>query len=589
MSKAESLQPNRFRELRERAGYAISQIANAVGVSWQSAAQWDRGGRPRLKHMRLLASIFGVNVLENFKVIWCEAVGDPCPCGCGGEKVLPANDEATQLDIETPCENCSHPRLYTKSAGHKRLCARCEHNRRLSLRQSPFRKLRVEAGYRTVTALACKVKVAPTMIYPWDGDRSAPPWPHPLALAKLFHVTVEELIAKLWGQNVGDRCKCGLGTYVLPTRRRATRLDVEIVCPDCKTPRIHIGSHCFSHREICPLCVGRRRHQRNAKVFVCVGYPDHLATRWAPRCLGKPPIGVRLLPNDIRTRRKIFEQRNSRQINLAAGIFSKAFMKEPLRSRLLKAARSLKVARPFIDEKTCTLRCKNCSAASREIAKIEFALKQRMPNEPIQSRGNRNQLLRNDFGHELFPDIYEEQMESEIEYDKKQHQRGRIGGRVGGLLATHWSREPLPNTHLGYCRWCKLLTMSGGRPGVLFHSKCREEWLRTPQGRQYLSLCMLKQKTRKEKAKIPTLLPTLGPGQWASPEALKTYYSWAIRHHFGDQSLRYIASTAKTKTDHKFVLTKIKSVLEKLPDTKLINHRFRPQISILKGVDDLLK
>lgn len=54
-----------------------------------------------------------------------EHLGDPCPCGCGGTKVLPTKLTAKVLAVETPCETCGEKRFYGKKGLHKRKCLSC--------------------------------------------------------------------------------------------------------------------------------------------------------------------------------------------------------------------------------------------------------------------------------------------------------------------------------------------------------------------------------------------------------------------------------------------------------------------------------
>ena len=80
-----------------------------------------------------------------------EKVGDPCPCGCGGVKILPHNPNVRKLSISSPCQTCGKGRIYEageNSAGfvygpHSPLCHPCSQLERILYRkgasaESPF-------------------------------------------------------------------------------------------------------------------------------------------------------------------------------------------------------------------------------------------------------------------------------------------------------------------------------------------------------------------------------------------------------------------------------------------------------------------
>jgi transcriptional regulator with XRE-family HTH domain len=120
-----------FRELRLAAGAGTNQLAKDLGISRVSVQQWNRGeSRPRWRYLRRLAEIFGIHISEAIQRFWQECVGDPCPCGCGGEKILPDYDEAKHLYIKTSCEKCGKIRIHSQQQGHFKLCRRCSYNSR---------------------------------------------------------------------------------------------------------------------------------------------------------------------------------------------------------------------------------------------------------------------------------------------------------------------------------------------------------------------------------------------------------------------------------------------------------------------------
>lgn len=119
---------NAFHKLRLAAGYKLRQLASILHVDRNTLARWDRGEwRPRWNHMPGLAQLFGLDTAKAIKLFWKESVGDPCECGCGGEKVLPTKHGAKHLYIECPCKECGTARTFGVAQGHVDLCRRCSY------------------------------------------------------------------------------------------------------------------------------------------------------------------------------------------------------------------------------------------------------------------------------------------------------------------------------------------------------------------------------------------------------------------------------------------------------------------------------
>ena len=93
---------------RIRAGYpTVLLLAQRLGVALSQVVEWGRGPqRPMWQHIPKLAEALGVEVSEVIKGLWLESIGDPCPCGCGGEKLLPGNPRSRKLLINLPCAYC---------------------------------------------------------------------------------------------------------------------------------------------------------------------------------------------------------------------------------------------------------------------------------------------------------------------------------------------------------------------------------------------------------------------------------------------------------------------------------------------------
>src|SRR2546426_919796 len=97
---------------RVKAGYkTVRSLAERLGVALSQVVEWGRGPqKPMWQHIPKLAEALGVGVPEVITGIWRESVGDLCPCGCGGQKILPDSPGARKLLIEIPCANCGTTR-----------------------------------------------------------------------------------------------------------------------------------------------------------------------------------------------------------------------------------------------------------------------------------------------------------------------------------------------------------------------------------------------------------------------------------------------------------------------------------------------
>ena len=126
------LDSNAFCELRLAAGISTDQLASDLGISKNTVRQWNRSdAHPRWKYIRILSERFKLDPSKLVELLWNETVGDPCPCGCGGDKVLPDYDEARQLYVKTICVKCGKSRIHRgRTQGHFKLCRQCSYNSR---------------------------------------------------------------------------------------------------------------------------------------------------------------------------------------------------------------------------------------------------------------------------------------------------------------------------------------------------------------------------------------------------------------------------------------------------------------------------
>lgn len=113
-----------LRRTRIAADFASdAALARAISAKGATVDQWGRSSRtPSWCWIEPLASALRLSPSEVVVGLWEETPGDPCDCGCGGEKVFPLNPSARRLLIRLPCVKCGRPRLLQQSDSHPRLC-----------------------------------------------------------------------------------------------------------------------------------------------------------------------------------------------------------------------------------------------------------------------------------------------------------------------------------------------------------------------------------------------------------------------------------------------------------------------------------
>jgi hypothetical protein len=155
MNLLDRLQNSRsaFLELCQAAGYILpgssrwrrgaqALVAKFVGVCIVTIQEWYKGGRIQdWRYIARLAQLFKIPLAEAVSRFWGETIGDPCPCGCGGKKVIPQPitskrarridyNKAKHLYIKLRCEKCPTVRIYDQEQGHFPLCRRCSYESR---------------------------------------------------------------------------------------------------------------------------------------------------------------------------------------------------------------------------------------------------------------------------------------------------------------------------------------------------------------------------------------------------------------------------------------------------------------------------
>lgn len=406
---------------------------------------------------------------------------------------------------------------------------------------TPFRELRLAAGYKTQTALAQQLRFARRQITSWENG-AQPIWRHIPRIAEVFQIDQKACISKLWNENIGDPCPCGCGgTRVYPRNEGAECLGIELSCTKCQRIRFHRQRGRGHHRVLCAHCWNTSERVAHVE-FTCVGYDDHGKTMHAPKCFKKK----RLAPYQIRR-------------------------------YLAKNARGISSQRAFLDEVSTNFRCSRCATAARVISGIEKKLKS-ITSERIKSRNQRTEILEGHADTILHPGFSRKFKPGQNWHgDQKGFKERRTKtsdsgkrNRAKGRLYKEWSHDALPKYEFGRCIDCRCIVIArSGRP-ALFHGQCYSGWQQTPEGQRYMVRVGLG-----EKPPLPSR-----PGQPVTAENLKLYFAWAIRHYLGGESYRVIAKMSGV--DFSELRRNVKFIASNLPDPELLQSSFRLRISLLK-------
>ena len=102
-------------------------------------------------------------------------------------------------------------------------------------------------------------------IYQWGrgGRQTRPLFRYVVPLADVLESTPEEVIARLWGEEVGGPCDCDRcgGVKILPTNPSGWKLDTERACAGCgKTTVYYRNQGLPPHHELCMSCSRRKPH-----------------------------------------------------------------------------------------------------------------------------------------------------------------------------------------------------------------------------------------------------------------------------------------------------------------------------------------
>ncbi|MGH7783916.1 MAG: hypothetical protein ACREO5_08790 [Candidatus Binatia bacterium] len=117
--------------MAEQIDFNLVPLMRRLDVPESSFYPWLRGeARPPWAILQKIMNSFrhpGISPSDAVKRFWKESVGDPCPCGCGGKKVLPDDHpKARALAIELPCVQCGAIRRYRYQSvvhyKHYKLC-----------------------------------------------------------------------------------------------------------------------------------------------------------------------------------------------------------------------------------------------------------------------------------------------------------------------------------------------------------------------------------------------------------------------------------------------------------------------------------
>jgi hypothetical protein len=120
----------------QEAGYlngltGISKLSKDLGIDpWVLRKYVMRQLRPSWGAVQAIASRLRQPVIDVVQILWDEAPGDPCPCGCDGVKAEPATPLSRSLPIRRRCRICGElgPISGTKHRSYCRRHARVEYN-----------------------------------------------------------------------------------------------------------------------------------------------------------------------------------------------------------------------------------------------------------------------------------------------------------------------------------------------------------------------------------------------------------------------------------------------------------------------------
>lgn len=398
-----------------------------------------------------------------------------------------------------------------------------------------------------LVSLRERLGVSKSTIYLWQRGAIRPPAGVLLQIAAILNIPLSEVVKIFWKENLGAPGRCGCGITRFPDDPNARTLVIEIPCAQCgdKGKRItKAGAH-VNHRELCKRCA----HLAEKIRCICIGYPDHDATRWT--C--------------SRETWKTREQVSRLQWQKVNRNGKSSFALSSDRSSVMYQCRGCRGAYEM-QVKGMEKRFRNFQAQKHPNLNTKLLGR-------IRSREMRLKRLR-EYSREMNPNFFKPVPRRARERDKQRSARVSPARIMGGLVKD-WGKKNLPNNaHLAFCRGCGYLQKTEGKVPD-FHRRCYSKWFDTPEAKNFLSLIR-----RGQEASLPPY-PSR-QGRPVTNENLKRFYSWAILYCSGKKSCRQIAT--ENDEDSTFVSRRIAYIINKLPkDPELVTPRWWRQITCLRS------
>lgn len=434
-----------------------------------------------------------------------------------------------------------------------------------------FYNARLRAGFRNAASLAQRLGVSRDTILLWDRGVHRPPRELVYKIADAFKLPAPDVAEAVWEEKIGDLCPCGCGGRKVfeppegsvfvdadPSQlRRVRMLPIALPCAKCGKIRIHLHRKTRGHPKLCRSC--SRLADRTP--FTCVGYAEHNATRHAKGCLGT----IDLAPYEIRSRQRRAKLHPDTFFDPALGKFE-CYKCAGARRLILEQKRMIKKARekahPNQNVKRTKTREDRIEGFREERTELDFGNGRRLlarPPQWAQEAGRRTYVGACKAGKK-WPEM------------------------TKGCMPRRWNRSPSEfprSVRFGVCvvcwnkddRWL-IIRKNSANIKLRFHGPCYLDWRsNTESGRHYISL-----KRRGEEAS----LPAYKPGRRPKEEGLKITWSWVWQHLAEDTAYSQIAKGHGLAPST--VIERVESIVGRLPESRLVDARFRPQLELLESL-----
>src|SRR5215469_982852 len=209
----------------------------------------------------------------------------------------------------------------------------------MDMAQNSYSSLRELMEFRGHTAhsLAQKLHVPVRTIYGWLGGKNRPSLERLRLLAEHVDISLEVATTMIWRETPGDPCdrhhQCK-AIKVLPANEKAIKLDFQVSCERCGTPRLHRGGYRFNNHDqtLCLQCSGYA--DSGFVAVTCPGYQKFGDTFFSTKHVQER----RIRPRDLRRymRREKIKSWLRAQKNFRCGACRSALSSH---TRLLRAIR----------------------------------------------------------------------------------------------------------------------------------------------------------------------------------------------------------------------------------------------------------